>query len=113
MKIPSCLTDKERMKECLKTSLRNAWDKIRLAVILFLDKGLLQYAGALAFNTVLAIVPLVALFVAIARGFGYGSIVESAVQRILASQPDAASYIIQFANSYLTAAARSSVLVCW
>ena len=110
MKIPSCLTDKEKMKECLKTSLKGAWDKIRLAVILFLDKGLLQYAGALAFNTVLAIVPLVALFVAIARGFGYGSIVESAVQRILASQPDAASYIIQFANSYLTNARSSAII---
>ena len=71
------------MKECLKTSLKGAWDKLRLAVILFLDKGLLQYAGALAFNTVLAIVPLVALFVAIARGFGYASIIEETVKRLL------------------------------
>ena len=110
MKIPSCLTDKARMRECLKTSLKNVWDKTRLAVTLFLDKGLLQYAGALAFNTVLAIVPLVALFVAIARGFGYGSIVESAVQRMLASQPDAANYIIQFANSYLTNARSSAII---
>ena len=110
MKIPSCLTDKVKMKECLTTSLRNAWDKIRLAVILFLDKGLLQYAGALAFNTVLAIVPLVALFVAIARGFGYASIIEGAVKRLLASQPDAANYIIQFANSYLTNARSSAII---
>ena len=110
MKIPSCLTDKEKMKECLKTSLMGAWDKLRLAVILFLDKGLLQYAGALAFNTVLAIVPLVALFVAIARGFGYASIIEETVKRLLASQPDAANYIIQFANSYLSNARSSAII---
>ena len=91
-------------------SLKIAWDKIRLAVILFWDKGILQYAGALAFNTVLAIVPLVALFVAIARGFGYASIIEGAVKSLLASQPDAANYIIQFANSYLSNARSSAII---
>ena len=98
------------MKECLTASLKSAWDKIRLAVILFWDKGILQYAGALAFNTVLAIVPLVALFVAIARGFGYANIIEGTVKRLLASQPDAANYIIQFANSYLSNARSSAII---
>lgn len=86
------------------------WEPTRLALTQVLDKRLPQYASALAFNTVLAIVPLVALFFAIARGFGYGGIIEATVRGLLSSQPDAANYIIQFANSYLSNARSSAII---
>ena len=110
MKMISFLKDKERFKSGLLKVLKEAWGKTWLAVNQFIDKNLFQYAGALAFNTVLAIVPLVALFFAIARGFGYGGIIETTVRQLLSSQPDAANYIIQFANSYLTNARSSAII---
>ena len=59
MKIISYLKDKENLKAGLLSVLKKAWGKTWLAVNQFIDKNLFQYAGALAFNTVLAIVPLV------------------------------------------------------
>lgn len=110
MKILSSLTDRKDIKAGVLAALKSAWGKVWLAMTQFLDKGIIQYAGALAFNTVLAIVPLVALFFAIARGFGYGSIIEETIRRLLTSQPEAANYIIQFADSYLSNARSSAII---
>ncbi len=110
MKIISYLKDKENLKAGLLSVLKKAWGKTWLAVNQFIDKNLFQYAGALAFNTVLAIVPLVALFFAISRGFGYSGIIETTIRQLLSSQPDAANYIIQFANSYLSNARSSAII---
>ncbi len=90
--------------------LKGASSKIYLAVSLFIQKELLFYAASLAFNTVLAIVPLVALFFAISRGFGYSGIIEDMINSLLSSQPEAARYIIQFANSYLSNAKSSAII---
>jgi membrane protein len=110
MKIISYLKDKENLKAGLLSVLKKSWGKTWLAVNQFIDKNLFQYAGALAFNTVLAIVPLVALFFAISRGFGYAGIIETTIRQLLSSQPDAANYIIQFANSYLSNARSSAII---
>ena len=110
MKIIDYLKDKEILKAGLLRVLKKAWGKTWLAVNQFIDKNLFQYAGALAFNTVLAIVPLVALFFAISRGFGYSGIIETTIRQLLSSQPDAANYIIQFANSYLSNARSSAII---
>ena len=110
MNIISDLKDTDKMKASLLRILKKAWGKTWFALKQFYDKNLFQYASALAFNTVLAIVPLVALFFAISRGFGYGSIIETTVRQLLSSQPDAANYIIQFANSYLSNARSSAII---
>lgn len=110
MSISSFLTRGGSVKANVVAGMKKAWSKVWLAFTQFLDKGIIQYAGALAFNTVLAVVPLVALFFAIARGFGYGGIIEESVRRLLSSQPEAANYIIQFANSYLSNARSSAII---
>ncbi len=110
MGIIDYLKDTEKLKADLSRVLKEAWGKTWLAINQFIDKGLFQYAGALAFNTVLAIVPLVALFFAISRGFGYSGIIETTIRQLLSSQPDAANYIIQFANSYLSNARSSAII---
>ena len=94
----------------LMKQLKYASSKIYLAVSLFIQKELLFYAASLAFNTVLAIVPLVALFFAISRGFGYSGIIEDMINSLLSSQPDAAHYIIEFANSYLSNAKSNAII---
>ena len=58
MSISSFLTRGGSVKANVVAGMKKAWSKVWLAFTQFLDKGIIQYAGALAFNTVLAIVPL-------------------------------------------------------
>ena len=58
-------------------------------------------ASALTYSTLLAIVPILAVVFAIARGFGYNKYIEVWFRDLLASQPQAADIIIGWVNSYL------------
>ena len=58
-------------------------------------------ASALTYSTLLAIVPMLAVVFAIARGFGYNKYIEVWFRELLASQPQVADAIISFVNSYL------------
>jgi len=58
-------------------------------------------ASALTYSTLLAIVPILAVIFAIARGFGYNKYIELWFRETLASQPQAADIIVGFVNSYL------------
>ena len=69
-----------------------------------------SYAASLAFNTVLSIVPLVAIVLAVSRGFGYSDMTENLLRWVLSSQQDVADYIIRFANSYLNHALSSTFI---
>ena len=72
-----------------------------LAVRFFLDKRVLSQASALTYSTLLAIVPILAVVFAIARGFGYSKYIEVWFRDALASQPQVAEVIIDFVNGYL------------
>lgn len=58
-------------------------------------------ASALTYSTLLAIVPILAVVFAIARGFGYNKYIEMWFRELLASQPQVADVIVSFVNSYL------------
>lgn len=58
-------------------------------------------ASALTYSTLLAIVPMLAVVFAIARGFGYNKYIEMWFRELLASQPQVADVIVTFVNSYL------------
>ena len=58
-------------------------------------------ASALTYSTLLAIVPMLAVVFAIARGFGYNKYIEMWFRELLASQPQVADAIVSFVNSYL------------
>ncbi len=58
-------------------------------------------ASALTYSTLLAIVPMLAVVFAIARGFGYNKYIEMWFREVLASQPQVADVIVSFVNSYL------------
>lgn len=87
---------------CLRT--------LYLALRFFIFRGHSDYATALAFSTMLAIVPVAAVVFAIARGFGLNFHIEQWFRQTLSSQPQAAEAIINFANSYLVHA-RSGVIL--
>ena len=75
--------------------------KIVLAVRFFTAKRVMQKAAALTYSTLLAIVPIMAVVFAIARGFGYSKYIEVWFRSAFQSQPQAADVIIGFVNSYL------------
>ena len=74
---------------------------LSLAVRFFTTKRVLTQAAALTYSTLLAIVPIMAVVFAIARGFGYNRYIEPWFRDALASQPQAAEVIIGWVNSYL------------
>ena len=75
--------------------------KVMLAVRFFTAKRVMSMAAALTYSTLLAIVPILAVVFAIARGFGYNRYIEVWFRDALASQPQVADTIIGFVNSYL------------
>ena len=75
--------------------------KLMLAVRFFTAKRVLTKASALTYSTLLAIVPILAVMFAIARGFGYNQYIEMWFRDAFSSQPQAAEVIIGFVNSYL------------
>lgn len=75
--------------------------KVLLALRFFTTKRVVSEATALTYSTLLAIVPILAVVFAIARGFGYSKYIELWFRDLLKSQPQAAEVIVAFVNSYL------------
>ena len=74
---------------------------LMIAVRFFLTKRVMQKASALTYSTLLAIVPILAVVFAVARGFGFSKYIEMWFREALTAQPQAAEVIIGFVNSYL------------
>ena len=81
-----------------------------LAIRSFVDTRITRAAAALSFSTMMAIVPMVAVVFAIARGFGISKHIESWFGDLLSSQPQVAETIIGFVNSYLVNAKSGVIL---
>lgn len=75
--------------------------KLVLAIRFFTTKRVMTKAAALTYSTLLAIVPILAVVFAIARGFGYNKYIEIWFRDAFQSQPQVAEVIIGFVNSYL------------
>ena len=74
---------------------------IRAFVMDINQKRVIATASNLTYSTLLAFVPILAVFFAVARGFGYSVYIETWFRDQLSSQPDAAETLIGFVNSYL------------
>lgn len=85
----------------LKYLLVGITKQVMLALRFFTTKRVMSQAAALTYSTLLAIVPILAVVFAIARGFGYSKYIEVWFRDALSSQPQAAEVIIGFVNSYL------------
>lgn len=77
-----------------------------LAVNSFLDRGLQNRSMSLTYSTVLAIVPAIALLVAIARGFALQDYLQEELYNFFPSQHKAISTALTFVDSYLTEASQ-------
>lgn len=100
----------EQQAKGLRAWLNEVVRTLYLTVRFFIERGHIDYATALSFSTMLAIVPVAAVMFAIARGFGLSIYIEQWFRSALSSQPQVAETIINFANSYLVHA-RSGVIL--
>ena len=74
---------------------------IYLCINNFTKDRLPNKASALTYSTLLAIVPILAIVFAIARGFGFDHLMESQIMEGFGGNTETVQYILRFVNSYL------------
>lgn len=79
------------------------WVLRRLVITIecFIQNNLSSYAAALTYSCILAAVPVLSIIFAIARGFGFGAIIEERVRENLQANNDLTENILNFINHYL------------
>ena len=82
-------------------TLKEIYHTLELTVRFFTAKRVMTQASALTYSSLLAIVPILAVIFAIARGFGYNKYIEIWFRDALSSQPQVADILAGFVNSYL------------
>ena len=80
----------EQQAKGLRAWLNEVVRTLYLTVRFFIERGHIDYATALSFSTMLAIVPVAAVMFAIARGFGLSIYIEQWFRSALSSQPQVA-----------------------
>ena len=94
------VTDDEVSKK--RGMFYNAIKIITLSIKEFTERRVVNKASALTYNTLLAIIPILAILFAIARGFGFANLLEDQFRSGLSSQAQAAETILTFIDSYLS-----------
>ncbi len=73
-----------------------------IAIDQFTKDRILNRASALTYSTLLAIVPILAIVFAIARGFGFANLVENQFRDAFGGVNDTTETILHFVDSYLS-----------
>lgn len=75
--------------------------KLVLSIRGFVDDALMIKASALTYYTMLAIVPIFALFLSIGRGFGVQDVLSDWIYKLLGDNYDITPFVMEFVNNYL------------
>ncbi len=75
--------------------------KLILSVRGFIEDDLIIKASALTYYTMLAIVPIFALFLAVGKGFGFAESIEEFVNKLIGDNPEITTIVMGFVNNYL------------
>ncbi|MEG1615516.1 MAG: YihY/virulence factor BrkB family protein [Bacteroidales bacterium] len=94
----------------VRHALFNVVKTIILSVRFFVSDRLSEKASALTYNTLLAIVPVLALMLAISRGFGFQGMLEKQLLEFFPGQETMITRAFEFVNNYLEQA-KSGVFV--
>lgn len=94
------VTDDEVSKK--KGYIYNAIKIITLSIKEFTERRIVNKASALTYNTLLAIIPILAILFAIARGFGFANLLEDQFRSGLQGQALTAETVLSFIDSYLS-----------
>lgn len=81
-----------------------------LSVRSFLNRDIQTQACAMTYRTLLAVVPALALFLAIGRGFGIQDILQNELLRLFPAQRMAIRYSMSFVNAYLENASEGIIV---
>lgn len=82
----------------------NILKTINLSVTSFLNRDIQTQASAMTYRTMLAVVPALALLLAIGRGFGFQSVLQDELFHYFPAQEVAIRYALNFVDAYLTTA---------
>ena len=85
----------------LRRAIANTVKVVAIAVRTFIDDKVMTRAAALTYSTLFAIVPILALIFAIARGFGFENIVTSLLKNGIIGQNDTVDMVMKFIDQYL------------
>lgn len=92
----------ERNCKCFQRWALLLFKRIYITVDHFINNNLGSYASALTYNTTLAVVPVLAIIFAIARGFGFDALIESRLRTVLEPfSPEITITVLNFVESYL------------
>jgi len=83
-----------------KFSVYNIIKTIYLCINRFTKDRIVNKASALTYSTLLAIVPILAIVFAIARGFGVSTIMEHQFRNGFGGATETSDTILEFVNSY-------------
>lgn len=83
-------------------SAYNVIKSIYLCINRFTKDRLVSKASALTYSTLLAIVPILAIVFAIARGFGFDQLVHQQMAESFGGNSEALQFLSNFADSYLS-----------
>ena len=79
---------------------------INLSIRSYLERDLQMRSCALTYNTVLAVVPALAMLFAIARGFGFQNLLQSELFRYFPAQRQALETALTYVDNYLAQASQ-------
>ncbi len=79
----------------------NVLRTLNLSVNSFFNRDIQTQACALTYRTMLAVVPALALLLAIGRGFGMQQVLQDELYQLFPAQHVAINYAMNFINSYL------------
>lgn len=85
----------------IKKRLKEIYRIMYLTIRFFTEKRVTAQAAALSYSSLLAMVPILAVIFAIARGFGYNKYIEIWFRKMMSTQPQMADLIVDFVNRYL------------
>lgn len=85
-----------------KFSVYNIIKTLYLCINRFTKDRIVNKASALTYSTLLAIVPIFAIVFAIARGFGFSTLMENQFRSGFGGRAEASDTILQFIDSYLS-----------
>ena len=108
----------ERVMQNIRYCISGVWNDTRsrlpvkmvkvvnLSVRAFMDRDLQMRSCALTYNTVLAVVPALAMLFAIARGFGFQNLMQSELFKYFPAQRQALETAINYVDNYLAQASQ-------
>ena len=85
----------------LRRAIGNTVKVVVIAIRTFLDDKVMTKAAALTYSTLFAIVPILALIFAVARGFGFENIVTSLLEKGIIGENDSLNAVMQFIDGYM------------